>query len=169
MGRRIRMGDSRSTSPWLTIVGLVPDASPGELGDKEEIEAIYVPFAQSPQRFMSVIARTRGDALGVTTQVRETVASLDQDQPIYFVNTLRNAIAVETWFYRVFGVLFMIFGLVALALAAIGLYAVMAFSVSQRTREVGIRMAIGAQTRDVLQMILKQGLMQVSVGVVIDW
>ena len=167
IGRRIRMGDSRSTAPWLTIVGLVPDASPGELGDKEEIEAIYVPFAQNPQRFMSVIARTRGDALGVTTQVRETVASVDQDQPIYFVNTLRNAIAAETWFYRVFGVLFMIFGLVALALAAIGLYAVMAFSVSQRTREVGIRMAIGAQTRDVLQMILKQGLMQVTVGVVI--
>ncbi|MEX2282813.1 MAG: ABC transporter permease [Gemmatimonadota bacterium] len=165
IGRRVRLGDSKSTNPWLTIVGLVPDAMPGELGEEDQREAMYVPFAQNPQRFVSVIARTRGEPLGITSAVRETVAGVDKDMPIYFVNTLREAIAVETWFYRVFGVLFMIFGFVALLLAAIGLYAVMAFSVSQRTREVGIRMAIGAQTRDVLRMILKQGLIQVSIGI----
>jgi putative ABC transport system permease protein len=164
IGRRVRLGGSTSTRPWLTIVGLVPDATPGELGEEEEREAIYVPLAQSPARFMSVIARTHGDPLAITSAVRQAVASTDSDLPIYFVQTLRQAIAVETWFYRVFGVLFMIFGFVALALAAVGLYAVMAFSVSQRTREVGIRMAIGAQTRDVLGMILKQGLLQVFIG-----
>ncbi len=128
IGRRVRLGDSRTTNPWMTIVGMVPDAMPGELGEEDQREAMYVPFAQNPQRFMSIIARTRGEPLGITSAVREAVAAIDEDLPIYFVNTLRDAIAVETWFYRVFGVLFMIFGFVALLLAAVGLYAVMGWS-----------------------------------------
>jgi putative ABC transport system permease protein len=99
--------------------------------------------------------------------VREVVSAIDADIPTYYVRTLRQSIDEETWFYRVFGVLFMIFGFAALLLAAIGLYAVMAFSVSQRTREVGIRMAVGAQTRDVMAMIMRQGFVQVLVGMVI--
>lgn len=163
VGRRIRIGTSQSSQPWMTIVGVVPDASPRSLDDDAR-EAIYVPFAQQPQRFMSVMARTTGEPMGITAAVRKTVTAVDTDMPIYFTQTLMDAIATETWFYRVFGALFIIFGFVALLLAAIGLYAVMAFSVSQRTREVGIRMAIGAQARDVLSMILRQGFAQVALG-----
>jgi predicted permease len=166
LGRRIRLGDGQSQQPWLTIVGVVPDAFPAQLND-DRAEGMYVPFAQHPQRFMSIVARTLGEPMTITNAVRDAVASVDSDVPIYFTRTLRNAIAAETWFYRVFGVLFMLFGLIALLLAAIGLYAVMAFSVSQRTREVGIRMAIGAQARDVLGMILRQGLLQVTMGMVL--
>jgi putative ABC transport system permease protein len=166
LGRRIRLGGRQSQQPWLTIVGIVPDAFPAKLND-DRAEGMYVPFAQHPQRFMSVVARTLGEPMTITNAVRDAVTSIDSDVPIYFTRTLRTAIAAETWFYRVFGVLFMIFGLIALLLAAIGLYAVMAFSVSQRTREVGIRMAIGAQARDVLGMILRQGLLQVSLGMIL--
>ncbi|MGH7460818.1 MAG: ABC transporter permease, partial [Longimicrobiales bacterium] len=165
VGRRIRLGNSQSTRPWLTIAGVVPDATAGELGE-DPPEVMYVPFAQNAQRSMAIVARTQGDALGIISGVRETVAALNADLPIYQTRELRDAIAAETWFYRVFGVLFMIFGLIALLLAAIGLYAVMSFSVSQRTREVGIRMAVGAQARDVLKMIMRQGLLQVGLGMV---
>ena len=166
LGKRIRLGDSRSTGDWMTIVGVVPDASAGDLEEHRQ-EAMYVPFDQNEQRFTSVIARTNGDPMAVTSIVREAVAAQDPDIPIYFVNTLRGAIAEQTWFYRVFGGLFMIFGFTALLLAAIGLYAVMAFSVSQRTREVGIRMAVGAEARDVMRMILRQGIVQVALGMLL--
>src|SRR5688500_6030200 len=116
---------------------------------------------------MNIIARTRGEPMAITAAVRNVVATVDADIPIYFTDTLMGRIAEETWFYRIFGVLFMIFGFAALLLASIGLYAVMAFSVSQRTREVGIRMAIGAQARDVLRMILRQGMIQVAIGMLL--
>jgi predicted permease len=166
IGRRLRVGGSQSREPWLTIVGVVPDATAGN-PDNKEPDAYYVPFAQNPDRFMSIIARTAGEPMSVTSGVRELVSQIDSDVAMYFPETLRDAIDRETWFYNVFGVLFMIFGFAALLLASIGLYAVMAFSVSQRTREVGIRMAIGAQAGDVLRMILRQGLLQVIIGMVI--
>jgi ABC-type antimicrobial peptide transport system permease subunit len=79
---------------------------------------------------------------------------------------MKEAIARPLWFVRVFGTMFMIFGLIALFLAGVGLYAVMAFSVSRRTREVGIRMALGAKARDVVAMIVKQGLWQLGAGMI---
>ncbi|MGH7460646.1 MAG: ABC transporter permease, partial [Longimicrobiales bacterium] len=92
IGRRIRLGDSDSSQPWLTIVGIVPDAMPAQLND-DRGEGIYVPFAQDPERFMFIVARTSGEPLGITTAVRDAVAAIDADQPIYFVRTVRAAIA----------------------------------------------------------------------------
>ena len=163
IGRRFRIGGTDSEEPWLTIVGVVEDAYPGSVDDDTR-EAFFVPFAQTPSRFMTVIARTTTRPLALTQSVQDAVAAIDSDIPIYFVQSLRGAIHAETWYYRVFGALFMIFGFAALGLAGIGLYAVMAFSVAQRTREVGIRMAIGARAQDVISMILRQGLAQVGVG-----
>ena len=103
----------------------------------------------------------------LTEPVRNAVATLNSDIPIYWPMTLYDAIAQQLWFVRVFGTMFMVFGVVALFLASIGLYAVMSFSVSRRTREVGIRMALGATARDVVRMIMSQGAWQLGIGLVL--
>jgi len=93
--------------------------------------------------------------------------SINPDIPIYNVYSMQEAFARPTWFIRVFGTMFMIFGLIALFLASVGLYAVMSFAVSRRVREVGIRMALGAQARDVVRMIFSTGAWQLGIGLVL--
>ncbi|HEU4561054.1 MAG TPA: ABC transporter permease [Longimicrobium sp.] len=166
VGRRFRLGDGKSTEPWRTIVGVVPDMWNDGLENKK-LETVYLPFAQSPQRYMSVVIRTQGTPASMTAPVRNLVAGMDPDLPIYFVKTLQERIDEESWFYRVFGALFMIMGAVALVLAAVGLYGVMAFNVARRTREMGVRMALGAQPNDVVRLIMRQGLLQLGIGLVL--
>jgi len=166
MGRRIRMGGRTSTRPWMTIVGVVPTAYSGDTEEPREAE-FYVPLAQNHSSFASMAVQTTGDPMAITAQVRQTVASLNPDIPIYFVYSMEEAFARPTWFIRVFGTMFMIFGLIALFLASVGLYAVMSFAVSRRVREVGIRMALGAQARDVVRMIFGQGAWQLGLGLVL--
>jgi len=132
--------------------------------ENETPEGAYIPAAQSPGRFMSIAARTRSAPASITPQIREAVRSVDPDLPIYFVSSLEESIRQNNWHYSVFGGLFMVFGFVALFLAAVGLYGVMSFSVSRRTREVGVRMALGAEARDVLRLILRQGMTQLALG-----
>jgi len=166
IGRRIRLGGSKSTAPWLTIVGVVGNTFNGDQEDPMSA-AIFQPFAQARTTFVYVSARTAGPPLSVAQPVRDVIASLNPDIPLYWVQSLDTAIAESLWFVRVFGTMFMIFGFVALFLASIGLYAVMSFSVSRRTREVGIRMALGAQGRDVVRMIFGQGALQLAVGMAV--
>jgi predicted permease len=164
LGRRIRFGGSRSTGPWRTIVGVVPDFYSGST-DEPRPPAVIAPLAQRHNSFVSIAVRTGGgNAMAITPAVRQAVTALDPDIPLYWVYSMEEALARPTWFYRVFGTMFMIFGVVALFLAAIGLYAVMAFSVSRRARELGIRMALGAQARDVVRLIMRQGLWQLGIG-----
>jgi predicted permease len=166
IGRRFRQGGRTSTSPWLTIVGVVPTVFGGDPEDKRP-PGFYVPLAQNHSPFVSLAVRTSGAPLAITAQVRTTVASLNPDIPLYWVYSMQEAFARPTWFIRVFGTMFMIFGLIALFLASVGLYAVMSFSVSRRVREVGIRMALGAQGRDVVRMIFRQGAWQLGLGLVL--
>ncbi|MDQ6829273.1 MAG: ABC transporter permease [Gemmatimonadota bacterium] len=166
VGRRVRFGGLATKAPWLTIVGVVPDLYMGG-ADNKDPQGLYVPFEQNPQRYVSVAIRTRGDANALAPLVRNAVASIDADQPIYFVRTLATSVAEQNWHYRIFGSLFMVFGIVALFLASIGLYAVMSFSVSRRTREMGVRMALGARERDVVSLILRQGMTQIAVGMAV--
>ena len=163
VGQRIRLGGPRSTAPWLTIVGVVPDLHSGQ-PDVPYPPMIYRPLAQNHTRFMSIAIATQGTPLALTAGVRDVVASLDRDIALYWVFEMREALARPNWAYNVFGSLFMIFGVVALFLAAVGLYAVMAFAVGRRTRELGIRMALGARAGDVVRLILRQGAWQLGIG-----
>ncbi len=166
LGHQVRLGDSRSREEWATIVGVIPDLFAGDPEDPRPALVIR-PFSQAHTQFAYVAARALASPLALADPIRSAVASLNPDIPIYWPMTLDAAIAQPLWFVRVFGTMFMIFGLVALFLASIGLYAVMSFSVSRRTREVGIRMALGASGNSVLRLILSQGMLQLAVGLVI--
>jgi predicted permease len=154
--------------PWLTIVGVVPDRYLGALGDTvKNPPGFYVPIAQRPARFASVAIRSDRPPIGLTPIVRDEVASMDPDLPAYNAYDMAQVLRFGSWFYGTFGGLFVIFGAVALLLAAIGLYAIMAFSVNRRTQEFGIRMALGASARDVRLLVLRQGGVQVATGLVL--
>jgi predicted permease len=168
LGRRIRMGRSESEEPWLTIVGVVPDLFMQGLGnDPSEGQGIYLPLAQSDARFVSIAVRGPGDPGALASIVRDEVVRHNPDTPIYWPRTLAEALKEDQWAVDTFGGLFAVFGLGALFLAALGLYGVMAFSVRQRTHEVGIRMALGAGGASVLGLVLRQGVFQILVGLVV--
>jgi predicted permease len=163
IGRRFRFPGGRDSLVWRTIVGVTGNVFSGD-NEKPWAETVFLPFTQSYTNFASMTVRTSGAPMAITPQVRAAIASLNPDLPIYWVYSMEEALARPTWFIRVFGTMFMIFGFIALFLAGVGLYAVMAFSVSRRTREVGIRMALGAQGRDVVRLIFRQGMLQISAG-----
>jgi len=167
VGRRIRLGAGELERPWLTVVGIAPDLFMDGVEDLEPA-GFYTPLAQSTgPRFMSIAATGSGLPLTLAAPVRRAVAAVDADIPIYHVQTLEEGIEAGTWFIRVFGVIFGVMGVVALFLAAVGLYGVLSFSVSRRTREMGVRMALGAHRRDVIRLIMRQGGSQLAVGLAI--
>jgi ABC-type antimicrobial peptide transport system permease subunit len=135
--------------------------------NNEDPHGFYIPLAQNLARFTSIAMRTEVPAMGLATMVRDEVSAMDSNLPIYWVRTLEETMKASTFFFGVFGTLFMIFGFVALFLASIGLYGVMAFSVNRRTQEIGLRMALGANETRVVRLILRQGLWQLGVGVVV--
>ncbi len=169
IGRRIRQGTSKSQADWRTIVGIVPnmriegfDSPPGDSA------GFYMPVTQSDRSFMSLALRvTRGNPLQLAPEVRAAVRSLGADTPIYWVRDMEEVIHQSTWFYNVFGTLFIIFGIAALFLASVGLYGVLAFSVSRRIQEMGIRMALGAAPKDVMRLILREGAFQIGIGLTV--
>ncbi|MEE8519996.1 MAG: ABC transporter permease [Gemmatimonadota bacterium] len=166
LGRRIRFGTSDSERPWRTVVGVAPDMYL-DGPENEDPEGIYVPLPQRPSEFVGIAIRAAGDPLAITPEVRDLVASVDDNMPVYFIDSLGAWIYQSAWGVRVFGVVFGIFGLAALFLASVGLYGVMAFAVRQRTKEVGVRMALGAERADVLKMILRQGTVLLGIGFVL--
>lgn len=168
VGRRFKPGRTDTETPWLTIVGVVPDLFMESVGNTEgDPEGFYRPIAQSDARFMSVLARGPADPMSLTEPVRRAVTAVHSDTPVYYSATLGERIDENTWFFNVFGSLFVVFGAVALFLASVGLYGVMSFSVARRTSEVGIRMALGASQKQVLSLILRQGIAQIAIGLAI--
>ena len=171
IGRRIRFEDAEdlAAEPWRTVVGVVPDLGMSSIEDNEfGPEGFYIPLSQDCPGFVSLVVRTRdANPLAVTERVRAQVTTLDKDLPIYFVRSMDEVVAQEGFFQNLFATLFSIFGLVALVLATVGIYGVIAFSVEQRTQEIGIRMALGARQGSVLGLILRQGMLQLLLGLVL--
>ncbi len=166
LGQRIKPGGLESTAEYLTIVGIFGDLFAGDAQDPRP-PILLRPLAQSQPAFAYITLRGAGDPLSYVPQVRAAVASLNPDLPIYWPMTLAQAISEPLWFVRVFGTMFAIFGVVALFLASIGLYAVMSFAVSRRTREMGIRMALGATPGRVVKLIFNNGAWQLGIGMLI--
>lgn len=169
IGRQFRQGASDSEEPWRTIVGVAPDLyMEGLMGRVDSHpNGVYVPVAQEDLRFLSMAVRGRDGSQNLGRVLQEEVSILHADTPIYWVRSMARALREEIWYVDLFGGLFAVFGGLALLLAAAGLYAVMATGVAQRTREVGVRMALGAQPGHVLGMILKQGTLQMTLGLLV--
>jgi len=168
LGRRIRMGRGDTTAMWLTVIGVVPDLRMEGIGNDGSPAGFYIPIAQSGVgNFVSIALRTGTAPLAKSAAVRAAVQSIDPNLPIYNVMEMRGVIKNATWFYGVFGTLFMVFGAVALFLAAVGLYGVMSFAVTSRSREMGVRIALGATGGRLIGLVMRRGVIQLSIGLVI--
>jgi predicted permease len=164
VGKRFRL-DGRDGPP-VEIVGLARQSQYYFLGEPPQ-DVLYLPLAQNPQTQMTLLAQSHGDPAALAGPIRDLVRSLDPDQPVYGVRTMeeyfdQRARKFLNWLTEAIGAM----GLLGLALALVGLYGLMSYSVSRRMREIGIRMAIGADRVNVVRMVLKQGLLLAGLGVV---
>lgn len=162
IGKRISLVDA-NTGPWLTVIGIVGDVR--QLGlNAEPYPQMYQVFTQNPVWRLSMVARIASDPTSFASAIRAQVAMLDRDQPLYNVRTLDHLLAESISGPRFNMLLITIFTAVAVILAGVGIYGVISYSVSHRAHEIGIRMAIGARRRDILQMVTGQGFKLILVG-----
>src|SRR5688572_27971366 len=162
LGSRIK-ADQDPKERWHTIIGVVPDIVHDDSGRVEPTR--YYPLSQGPQRFMSIALRGEGDPRALVGAVRAALAETDRDLALYWLRTLDEVRSKETAGFRIIGTIFGVFAGVALVLAAAGLFGVLAFHVGQRTREIGVRRALGANNRRILRMIMRASGVQILLGV----
>jgi len=163
VGRRIRIGGPDSKSPWMTIAGVVGDVMHNPY-DRVPRRTIYIPYQQAPALWMDIAVRTAGDPLIVAPAVIAAIRAVDPEQPITDMRTMERAIHNRAIGLNYMAALMGVFGAIALVLAAIGVYGVMAYLVSEQTHEIGIRMALGASRGSVLEMIFRRGMLTTAAG-----
>jgi putative ABC transport system permease protein len=174
LGRRITLSiDLQGGAPpqggiplslTATIVGIVPNLRQRDFQLPDPDPIAYLPFRMDPRGFMNLIVRSAGDPNAMTPVLREEVRNIDSDLPLFGIRTMDAQLAQARWPFRIFGAMFAIFAVIALVLSAVGLYAVTAYAVSQRTQEIGIRMALGAQSNEVSWLFLRRSLIQLGIG-----
>jgi predicted permease len=163
IGKRLRLARSKTPDIWRTVVGVMPDLRLYGSTDKKP-QGFFLPVTQVGAVRLSFVVRTHQDPLSLVPMARAQVAALDKDTPIYFVRTMEGAIGEDRYFNNLFSAVFAVFGVAALVLAAVGIYGVIAFSVQRRTQEIGLRIALGAQRGNVMAMLLRQGTIQLALG-----
>jgi predicted permease len=167
VGRRFIFGHPSPTRPpqWLTIVGVLGDTKLYGLANPSRLE-VYVPFDQSIENDMDLVMRSANDPAAETSAIRQAVASIDRDQPVFAVATMTDLVDQSVAARRVTFELLGWFSALALVLATVGIYGVMSYSVAQRTREIGIRVALGASQWEILHLVIAQGAAITGAGLV---
>jgi predicted lysophospholipase L1 biosynthesis ABC-type transport system permease subunit len=172
IGRQLRFVPRRDEpdappQPWRTVVGVVPTFLQGSDDDAFRTSVVYLPFLHTPDRTSSLIVRSGLEPVTIMSAVRGIVQTIDPDQPVFSIETIASVMANERSIYRILSTLFAMLGVIALVLSAVGVYGVIAYSVTQRTQEIGVRMAIGAGRWDVSWMFLRKGLIQLGLALLI--
>ena len=166
IGRRFRLIDDPSAG-WFTVIGVVPDVMIEEVGEREVTPAAFVPYPYQPTPNTGIVVRAAGDPAALTPQIRAAIRASDPALPVFAASSMDELRRKGFWQYTLFGQMFGTFGVLALVLAVVGVYGVLSFSVSQRTQEFGVRMALGAEASDVRRMMIRQGLRLAAVGIAI--
>jgi putative ABC transport system permease protein len=164
VGRRFRFVQGEEPGPWMTVVGVSADI----VQDPQDPDApplVFMTCRQEAWGWMSLVVRTTGDPARLAGPVRAVVQGLDSDLPLFEAMALPDALERQHWFLRVFGTLFFVFAATGLLMASVGIYAVVAQATASRTREIGLRMALGATAGSVARLVLSRGLRQLGIGV----
>ena len=166
LGKRIAFGDASREESWRTVVGVVADVRHKELG-AEAFPGAYIPYRQDREKWnrVSFAVRASGDPRALAASLRREIASVDADQPVTNVETMEEVVAASVKRPRFITSLLAALALVAIALAAVGVYGVMSYTVTQRTHEIGVRMALGARPADILRMVVRGGMTLAGLGV----
>ncbi len=166
LGRHIKIGRADSEESWMTVVGVVSDLHYSWV-NKEDVPTIYKPYRQSPPYFTTLVLRTSGDPEKFVAAARVQIAAVDPNLPMYNIKSMDKVITESIVGIAYVATMMAVLGVIALVLASVGIFGVMSYAVSERTHEIGIRMSQGAQTRDILSLVLRSGMLMTLLGLAI--